>query len=188
MAEQLPLIQFMSNHAWQNKHLNVPAHVERLYEVWNRWSDLSRPERDVWQPGLRALQHIVREAEAAGKRVRGLGGGWSLSEAAVTQDYLVDTKQLNNLVIGMSAAFLDAHFQGDPTHLMFAQCGVSVMELNTALEAQDLALSTSGASNGQTICGAISTGTHGAAHAVGAMQDSIVGLHIVAEGGRHYWI
>jgi FAD binding domain len=188
MAEQQPLIHFTPNQVWTNKHRNVSTHVDRLYEAWNRWSDRSRPDRDVWQPGLRALQQIVRTAEATGNRVRGLGGGWSLSEAAVTPDFLVDTKQLNNLVIGLSPAFLDASFQGDPRHLVFAQCGVSVMELNTALAARALALSTSGASNGQTICGAISTGTHGSAHAFGAMQDCVVGLHIVAEGGRHYWV
>ena len=188
MAEQQPLIQFTPNQAWQNKHLNVSATVERLYDAWNRWSDGSRPPQDVWQPGLRALQRIVRDAEASGKRVRGLGGGWSLSGAAVTSGFLVDTKQLNQLVIGMSPAFLDANFQGDPGHLAFAQCGVSVMELNTALEERALSLSTSGASNGQTICGAISTGTHGSAHAFGAMQEFIVGLHIVAEAGKHYWI
>jgi hypothetical protein len=74
MAEHQPLMTFDRNYAWQNKHLNVSVDVERLYEAWNRWSDLSRPERDVWQPGLRALQQIERDAEAAGKRVRGLGG------------------------------------------------------------------------------------------------------------------
>jgi FAD/FMN-containing dehydrogenase len=188
MAEHQPLIHFTPNQVWTNTHRNVSTHVDRLYEAWNRWSDGSRPDHDAWQPGLRALQHIVREAEAAGKRVRALGGGWSLSEAAVTSDFLVDTKQLNNLVIGLAPAFLDARFQGDPRHLAFAQCGVSVMELNTALAARHLALSTSGASNGQTIGGAIATGTHGAAHAFGAMPDFVVGLHIVAEGGRHYWI
>ena len=74
MAEQHPLIQFTTQQAWQNTHLNVSATVERLYDAWNRWSDRRQPPQDVWQPGLRALQHIVREAEASGKCVRGLGG------------------------------------------------------------------------------------------------------------------
>ena len=46
-------------------------------------------------------------------------------------------------------------------HLYFAQCGTSVEELNTDLQAQGLCLRTSGANQGQTICGAFSTGTHG---------------------------
>ena len=71
---------------------------------------------------------------------------------------------------------------------MFAQCGTTVLELNQVLEAKGLALPTSGASNGQTIAGAIATGTHGAANSVGAMQDFVVGLHVIGEDGRHYFI
>jgi hypothetical protein len=74
MAEHQPLIHFTPNQVWTNTHRNVSTHVDRLYEAWNRWHDGSRPDHDVWQPGLRALQHIVREAEVAGKRVRALGG------------------------------------------------------------------------------------------------------------------
>ncbi len=79
---------FESDVTWQNKHLNVSANVERLYDAWNRLSDRSRPERNEWLAGLGTLQQIVRDAEAMGKRVRGLGGGWSLSPAAVTQDHM----------------------------------------------------------------------------------------------------
>lgn len=188
MPDQEPLISFEPSFAWMNKHLNVSANVERLYDAWNRWSDRSVPTQHVWRAGLGALQHIVRDAEAMGKRVRGLGGAWSLSGAAVTQDFLVDTKPLNYLDIGLQPQNLDLAFQGVPERLVFAQCGVSVMELNQALEAHNVALPTSGASNGQTICGALSTGTHGSAHTVGSMQDFIVGLHIVASGGAHYWL
>ena len=173
-----------TDQVWTNKHCNVSTHIERLYEAWNRWSDRSHPDEDVWQPGLRALQHIVREAEAAGRRVRGLGGGWSLSEAAVTPDFLVDTKQLNNLVIGMSTAFLEPHYQGNPQHLVFAQCGVSVMELNPHWRLLHCVAHVR-RQQWTTIGGAISTGTHGAAHAFGAMQESIVGASW--RGGGHLW-
>ena len=64
-------------------------------------------------------------------------------------------------------------------HLYFAQCGTSVEELNTDLQAQGLCLRTSGASQGQTICGAFSTGTHGSAINCGGMQDYIVGMHVL---------
>jgi hypothetical protein len=63
-----------------------------------------------------------------------------------------------------------------------------VLELNAELQSRGLSIPTSGASNGQTIAGAISTGTHGAANQVGAMQDFILGFHLVSEGGEHCWI
>ncbi|MEE9150201.1 MAG: hypothetical protein V3U27_22715, partial [Candidatus Tectomicrobia bacterium] len=140
MAHQEPLITFESDVAWQNKHLNVSANVERLYDAWNRLSDRSRPERNEWLAGLGTLQQIVRDAEAMGKRVRGLGGAWSLSQAAVTQDHMVNTKPLNYMDIGIQQANLDPAFQGIPEQLVFAQCGASILEFNQELEARNLSL------------------------------------------------
>ena len=47
-------------------------------------------------------------------------------------------------------------------------------------------LPTTGASNGQTIAGAVSTGTHGSALRVGAMQDYVRALHIVTSETEHF--
>jgi FAD/FMN-containing dehydrogenase len=135
-----------------------------------------------------ALQQIVRDAEAQGRRVRALGGAWSLSEAATTDDFMVNTKPLNFIDVGFAAASCAPEFVGTPEHLVFSQAGASVLELNQTLEARGLALPTSGAANGQSIAGAIATGTHGSANQVGGMQDYVLGLHLVAEGGKHYWL
>lgn len=182
-----PLITFQRNFPWRNKHLNVKVEAERLYDVWNRYADGSRG-RIPWKPGLEALVRIVLDAEAAGKRVRGLGGSWSLSGAAVSEDFMLNTKPLNYRELGIKPQNLADSYTGNPERLVFAQCGTSVLELNRFLERRGLALPTAGASNGQTIVGAISTGTHGAANRVGSMQDYMLGLHIVAEGGKHYWL
>lgn len=72
--------------------------------------------------------------------------------------------------------------------LVFAQCGATIAELNQELEPRGLALITSGASNGQTICGAISTGTHGAAWKFGAIHDFILGFQLIGHQGESYWI
>ena len=183
-----PFIHFDRNVRFVNWHRNVEARVERRYDVWNRWSDRSRPATRRWEPGLMALQRIVQQAEADGKRVRALGGGFSLSEAAVTPDYLVNTKPLNYVDIGLKPENVDPAFEGDRNCLVFTQCGASILELNRILERNGLALPTSGDSNGQTFCGAMSTGTHGSANMVGSIQDCVVGLHVVGEGGRVYWV
>jgi hypothetical protein len=49
-------------------------------------------------------------------------------------------------------------------------------------------LETLGNSGGQTIVGAFSTGTHGGDFDRGAVADLVVALHLVADGGDHYWI
>src|SRR4029079_4308275 len=97
------------------------------------------------------------------------------------------TLPLNVHAVGLPAEDV-ASSAVDPSRLVFAQCGTSVRELSATLETHGLSLPTSGASNGQTICGAISTGTHGSARRVGSMQDFILGLHLLADDGRHYWI
>src|SRR5262249_46685800 len=49
-------------------------------------------------------------------------------------------------------------------------------------------LRTSGASTGQTVAGALATGTHGAANQIGAMQDCVVAFHLLGQGGESLWV
>jgi hypothetical protein len=50
------------------------------------------------------------------------------------------------------------------------------------------ALSTMGGAGGQTVVGALSTGTHGGDFDRPPIADAVVALHIVVDGGDHYWI
>ncbi|HEX2730927.1 MAG TPA: FAD-binding protein [Polyangiaceae bacterium] len=184
-----PLMTFQRHVTWTNVHGNIKITCERLYDVLNRWDDgTTPPDASRFKAGLAGLAQIVRDAEATGKRVRAQGGGWSLSQIATSEDFLVNTKLLNAINIGFKAANVAPEFTGDRQRVVFAQCGTSVMELNHALESRGLALPTSGASNGQTICGAIATGTHGSNRRLGAMHDTILGLHLIAAGGNGYWL
>jgi FAD/FMN-containing dehydrogenase len=188
MAGEKPLLTFQENVTFVNKHQNVKTQVQRLYDVWNRWEGGATPGEHQWQAGLLALRQIVRDAQAAGRRVRALGGAWSLSEAAACSDFMLNTKPLNYTVIGLSPSDCSAGFTGRPERLVFAQGGTSILELNEWLEERGLSLPTSGASNGQTIAGALSTGTHGAANQIGSMQDYMIGLHLIGENGRDIWL
>jgi len=172
-----------SGSPWMNKHENLTATVDQLIDVWNG----PAPDGESWRVGCRKLQAILESAQVKGRRVRAVGGRWSLSPVAICPDVMINTLPLNYHAIGLPAAHVSST-NVDPAHLVFAQCGTSVAELNTTLESNGLALPTSGASNGQTICGAISTGTHGSARRVGSMQDYMLGLHVLAEDGHNYWI
>jgi hypothetical protein len=183
-----PLDLCLYNKLWRNKHENVSLMVERLYRPLNRMADCNRfPAGREWEPGLAALKTILAEAERQNKRVRAVGGTWSLSYAATCPDFMIDTSPLNYHA-PISSEHVRAESVLPPRQLFFAQCGTSVMELNTDLQARGLCLRTSGASQGQTICGAFSTGTHGSAIDLGAMQDYVVGLHLLVDGGKSYWL
>jgi len=168
---------------WMNKHANLTATVKQIEDVWNG----PAPNGESWRVGCGKLQAILESAQAKGRRVRAVGGRWSLSPVAICPDVMINTLPLNYHAIGLPAAHVSST-DVDPECLVFAQCGTSVAELNITLESNGLALPTSGASNGQTICGAISTGTHGSARRVGSMQDYMLGLHVLAEDGHNYWI
>jgi hypothetical protein len=47
---------------------------------------------------------------------------------------------------------------------------------------------TLGGAGGQTVVGALSTGTHGADFDRPPLADGVVALHLVADGGKHVWI
>lgn len=170
---------------WQNWHQNYSQKVERLVDVWN--ADPRRSTMEGYRDTTQGLQGLIQEALQRGQECRAFGGGWSLSTAPATSGTLINTKPLNYL------------FPTPPTHpasegrrprLLFAQCGVSIAELNQHLkkQSQPQALWTSGASNGQTIAGATATGTHGAALGFGAVQDYVVGLHLIVGPGRSVWL
>ena len=192
-----PHILYESNRHIVNFHTNVKFTPARYCDVWNFWDDSSAPEAKRWRPGMLAIQQIIRDAENRNMPVRALGAGWSLSRAAVTEGCLLNTKPLNVIEVGMRPEHCEQTFLSDlrntegknPTDfLVFAQCGATIAELNQELEPRGLALITSGASNGQTICGAISTGTHGAAWKFGAVHDFIVGFHLISHQGESHWI
>jgi FAD/FMN-containing dehydrogenase len=121
-----------------------------------------------------------------GKVLRGLGGGWSFSSvAAAPQGILLNTRPLN---YRFAVSSIHPQFQGDVSNVFFVQCGMSIAELNEYLRGRGKSLKTSAASNGQTIVGAMSTGTHGSAIDIGAIPDYILGLHIIVAPDRHVWI
>jgi FAD/FMN-containing dehydrogenase len=191
MTMPRPFVDLERSRRWNNWHntSGVGGSVERFYTPRNIWDDGAAPVRARgFEPGLAGLQQIVQEAELACKRVRAVGSGWSLSRAAFVEDFLVNTARLAWWSVGFSAPMVEPSFQDRRGRLVLAQCGVQIKVLNAFLEQRGLALPTAGASNGQTIVGAISTGTHGSAHDVGGMADFAVGLHVVAEGGRSHWI
>lgn len=54
--------------------------------------------------------------------------------------------------------------------------------------ARSWALETLGNAGGQTVAGAFSTGTHGGDFTLPPISDSVLAIHLVADGGKHYWI
>ncbi|MFY9572758.1 MAG: FAD-binding protein [Blastocatellia bacterium] len=173
---------------WVNKHQNVTQDFEFLYSVSNPPVPVTDFFADL-QLTVAALQRLIADAIRDKTTLRAIGGGWSLSSAAVTSGRLIDTLGLN-WAFPADAASVAPSYRGDPELLMYLQCGVSVREANDILFQMPtkMALKTSGASNGQSIAGAVATGTHGSRFRFGSMQDYVVGLHLITAPDRAIWI
>lgn len=179
-----PQIIKTGSKTWENRHITFNQQIDDLYDMWNAGS--GDPLADYNAMTL-AIQKEIGLAISDQKSIRALGGGWSWTRIATTTGRMLNTKGLNT-VFTISQASVSPDYSGNPNDLFFAQCGNSIQELNTFLKKKFRSLKTCGASNGQTIVGAMSTGTHGSAFDFGAIPDFIVGLHVVVGPARHVWL
>lgn len=139
------------------------------------------------------LKWVIGDAIAKNINIRAMGSGWSLSKVAVSDDAIINTKRLR-LKFRLKHEDFDPKFlaQGhEPSKFMFLQCGNTVISINKLLESgtnPPKSLCVSGGSNGQTVVGAFSTGTHGAALYYGSVCDMVLGMHIVTGPDREVYI
>ncbi|WP_146153507.1 FAD-binding oxidoreductase [Adhaeribacter arboris] len=184
---------------WTNAHQNF---TQKLKKDASFELTVSDPEFKQKYPTFKEkynkitenFQWLIKHAIDNKIRLRAMGSGWSLSKVAVSEDGIINTKKLT-LKAELAAVHLsDTYLQngGDPTNLLFAQCGNEIIRINSSLEKEQnpaKSLCMSGGSNGQTIVGAFSTGTHGAAFQTrGSLCDCVVAMHIIVGPDRHIWL
>lgn len=176
------------DHSWQNKHLIYTLQLKHFYNLWNAPEEAGS-NLDRYNAATQAIQGLIQQAQDENLGLRALGGGWSLSEAPATDGILVNTKPLN-LFFNVGGNMVDPAYPNAEREqaLRFAQCGNSILELHDKVNKAGRTLRSCGASNGQTIAGALATGTHGAAIDAGSIANYVVGLHIVVGPARHVWL
>jgi hypothetical protein len=72
--------------------------------------------------------------------------------------------------------------------LIHVKAGIKLAHLNCLLDNKGLAMPTLGGSNGQSLAGAISTGTHGTNVRLPPIQDFVRAIHLIGPGGKQFWI
>lgn len=182
-----PRLTWTGPQHWVNAHGNITAPVAQLIDLRNPLTPGNQSTLEAYNAMTAALQDLITQALAANVRLRAAGAGWSLSEAAVTDGWLLNTQPLD-FTFRLEPQVVSAEAQDRTPSLRLVQCGIGVAQLNALLRQDGQSLRTSGASNGQTLAGAISTGTHGAALDVGAMHDTVCGLHLIPDATRALWL
>lgn len=177
----MPIVQLGDEGRWTNYHGTGTCEAATRFGL--RSGDAVRG-RDEIALAAKAVQDWLAAAQAAGRRVRPLGAGWSPSNVNIcSQSWLLHTRRFNRCFrIGAG----DVRPGGDPDALMLVEAGALVDEVSDKLEEQGRSLWTSGAGNGQTFAGACATGTHGSMIARGGIQDHIRAVQVVTPGGVHW--
>jgi hypothetical protein len=175
---------------WTNRHENFTLPITPNASFKLRIPTGLPDSKSEYRQTTANFQWLIKHAIDNGLRLRAIGKNWSLSEAGVTDGGMVDTDALmQSFAIrsgSVAQAYLNAGKSAD--NLFFVECGMTIHILEQLLEARNKSIRASGASNGQTVAGATSTGTHGAAFNLGSVHDTIVGLHLVCGPDRHVWL
>jgi hypothetical protein len=159
------------------------------------------------------ISSAINQAEAAGETIRALGSGWSFSDAVLPQQTAVPFTAQNiiGLLTGNPSFAKFFGFAIQPTgftaslqyllpsillrsvdveSLFFVEAGIQLTSLNDLLNSQSppLAFKTLGGCIGQTLAGAISTGTHGSDFDRPPLADNVRAIYLIGAGGAHHWI
>ncbi len=173
---------------WSNKHENF-THQLVPHTSFKIRNPKEGTRRERYLATTKNFQWLIKEAATKNFKLRAMGSGWSFTKVGVTEGGLVDTASLN-FSFPIIQKYVSPDYAKKPEDLYFLQCGTIIHEVNTRLAAKipQRSIKASGASNGQTIAGALSTGTHGAAFKVGAIPDFVVGLHLITGSDKHVWL
>jgi len=164
--------------SWDTFHNNGPFPTAVLYEttVEEKGNMPSFTER--YNDAAAEVQRLIKSALDSHQGFRAYGSAWSMSHIAHQKDNMHYNAGMN-LKRAVSSDELHANTTFAHENLYFFQCGTIIKEISNFLSDQGKSLKAVGASNGQTIAGCISTGVHGSAWDVGAVQDSVVGINLI---------
>src|SRR5688572_10306875 len=136
------------------------------------------------------LQWVIGESIKKSVSLRAIGANWSFSPVAMCDGGMVQTRSLD-LIFNVNNTLVSPAYAKTHNDLLFVECGTQVARVNKYLEIERQparCICASGGSNGQTLAGCISTGTHGAAVFTGAVHDAVVGIHLVTGPDTHVWL
>ncbi len=142
--------------------------------TWANWArnqvcapaEIERPRTEA------ELADVVKQAAAAGQRVKAVGAGHSFTSIACTDGVLVDLSGYGQ-VLGHDAA----------TGRVTVEAGIPLHRLSDELDARGLALENMGDIDRQTVAGATQTATHGTGLRFRNLSSQIVGLRLVTGDG-----
>jgi hypothetical protein len=190
MSPTFPHTQVKSLDRWSNYSGTIDNHEVALFCTPDPPDDSGAGAMVPQGKSIRAiLQHCFSQTSV--ESVRAIGSRWSFSKLLQPGKVIVDTPNLN-VVLKVSDQDLTPGYKAVPGAQgrvpIFVQGGTTISALNRRLGEVGLALQTSGAGDGHRIAGCVATGTHGSALQIGAVHDTILGVHLVVSPDQAFFI
>jgi hypothetical protein len=182
-----PFVREDANFAWLNHHENVKANVAKRLTIFNE--NPTTPKMIGMRKTAARIQQIISDALIAGVRLRACGARWSFSDLPVVAGgWILETQNID-WRFRLSPVDMEGGIAIAADELILAQTGASIAQINQELEVPGWrrSLRTMGASNGQTIGGALGTGIHGSAIDVGGLESQVAGIQLLT-ATQNLWI
>jgi hypothetical protein len=178
MVAAHPALRVHPGATWRDVHFANDPVVCTRYEITPTSTNLAGRLGEIGG----ALRAVLNDAFEHTRPIRVPGGRWSLSNIGRPTGALLDLANYRNIggvpPSWLSPDFLMSAQRAGKTPMLVAG-SMSVNTANRELARLNLALQTSGASDGQSFAGAMATGTHGADLKVGALHDAALAVHLV---------
>jgi FAD/FMN-containing dehydrogenase len=129
------------------------------------------------------LREEMEAAVRANRRIRAIGSGHSMSNAARPRDIFVDLSELSGAFADVKWIRSNPPGLGPRESLIRVYAGTTIKTLNRVIlpnRTPPTALINMGAFDAQTLAGAISTSTHGTGPALGSLADLVMSLEMAA--------
>lgn len=141
---------------------------------WTNWAgnQTASPVEVAHPRDADEIARVVKDAAAAGRRVKAIGSGHSFTAIGLTDGVQLQLDRHAGLV-SMDVA----------TGLVTVEAGMPLHVLNPLLSEHGLAMPNLGDIDRQTISGALSTGTHGTGARLPGLGAMVAGLELVLADG-----
>ncbi len=161
--------------------------VTPILTPWTNWAQNQAGGAFRIDPtSIFELVAAVRYAEHQNSRIKAVGSSWSFTGVAKPDRYWVSLNNLDRILPTEMPALIRRDLEAD--EFVHVEAGIKLHDLNESLWAARKALSTLGGSQGQSLAGAISTGTHGSDFDRAPIADAVRAIHLVGNQGQEYWI
>lgn len=163
---------------WNTLHENGPWPTRFLHNTMMASKTAIPAQINRYNDVAQEVQRLLADALAKDQGFRAIGSRWSMSHIAHHKDNIQVNQSMNlKMPIAQHQLHANTNFKAD--NLFFLQCGNVIKEIHNFLHGFGKSMKTTGASNGQTIAGCVSTGVHGSALGTGAVQDCVVGFNLI---------